>query len=179
MRYRLAPADCGQAHDLLVTQIVSGLRRRGLPTDYIDEPEVGDAADARIREQLMRDAASDVYLGGISRGARVALHVAEQLPCAGLILWSFPFHARQEPGARERAHWLATCPVPVFLVQGTRDAMGNREQVRGYRLPEHITVHWVQDGNHALVPRQRSGRSQASELNRACDALADWIQDRS
>ena len=43
--------------------------------------------------------------------------------------------------------------TPTLILQGERDALGNREDVAGYDLSKAITVHWLGDGdttsNHA------------------------------
>jgi len=61
------------------------------------------------------------------------------------------------------------------VVQGTRDALGSREEVASYRLSRSVRVHWVGDGDHSLKPRARSGRSERQNLDEAVDAVAQFV----
>ena len=63
-------------------------------------------------------------------------------------------------------------------MQGTRDPYGDPEDVAGYRLSPAIQVVWIEDGDHDLRPRARSGRSQAGNLREAIDAVARFLAER-
>ncbi|MDP6947059.1 MAG: hypothetical protein QF464_23115, partial [Myxococcota bacterium] len=145
-----------------------------------DEPD-GALRDALL-ETHIREAAGErashqaLVLAGLSRGARVSASLVEPLGAVGLVGFAYPFHGRQDPHPRGRAEALGRVSVPVLICQGTRDSHGNQQQVRGYRLPPHIRLHWLVDANHALHPRARSGHTQASQLADATALAAAFIQ---
>ena len=64
--------------------------------------------------------------------------------------------------------------VPTLIVQGTRDPVGTREEVAGYALSRQIRLAWVDDGNHDLMPRKASGRTQAQNWDAAVAAVASF-----
>lgn len=93
-----------------------------------------------------------------------------------IVAFSYPFHPRQDPSPGDRVARLAAAKVPVFVGQGTRDSRGNRQQVRGYPLPPHVQIHWLEDANHGLAPRRRSGHTQAEQLRQAAQAAVAFLQ---
>jgi predicted alpha/beta-hydrolase family hydrolase len=86
----------------------------------------------------------------------------------------YPFHPPGKPQRLRVAH-LENLRTPALVVQGTRDALGSREEVTGYRLSPSIRVHWIEDGDHSLKPRARSGRSERQNLDEGVDAVAQFI----
>ncbi|MGH7897490.1 MAG: alpha/beta family hydrolase, partial [Candidatus Binatia bacterium] len=66
--------------------------------------------------------------------------------------------------------------TPARIVQGTRDALGNREEVGGYQLSPRIRVVWIDDGDHSLKPRARSGRTEKQNLDEAVDAVVEFVR---
>ena len=173
MRLLFAPGDRGQVSDPVPVAVHKAGVAAGWSVDCLSDPNPGGDADDALLAILSTALPGDL-VGGVSRGARLAVRAAEQVPVRGLLLFSYPFHARHDPTPGERVAWLRACPAPVFLVQGTRDAMGNREQVRGYDLPETLHVHWVEQGNHNLQPRARTGLTQHQALEQACEAAVRW-----
>ena len=63
----------------------------------------------------------------------------------------------------------------MLVVQGERDALGNREEVDGYQLPRHFQVEWLEDGDHSFKPRKASGYTQEQHLQQAVQVMADWL----
>jgi len=51
---------------------------------------------------------------------------------------------------------LAALQAPLLICQGERDPFGNREEVTAYGLPKLVQLHWLEDGNHDLAPRNKS-----------------------
>ena len=67
--------------------------------------------------------------------------------------------------------------LPTLIVQGTRDPMGSQAEVAGYRELQdnaRIAVRWIEDGDHSLTPRKRSGRTQAESWAEAIEAVAGF-----
>jgi predicted alpha/beta-hydrolase family hydrolase len=117
--------------------------------------------------------ADRLVIGGKSMGGRMASLIADELQVAGLLVFGFPFHAPGKPAGERIAH-LGTLKTPTLVVQGTRDSMGTREDVAGYSLSDAIRVCWIEDGDHSLKPRKKSGLSETDALRQAIDAAADF-----
>ena len=75
-------------------------------------------------------------------------------------------------GNPEHLEALAT---PALCLQGTRDPFGTREEVEGYTLAESFEVVWLEDGDHSLKPRKRSGRTLEQNLEEAVDAIDAFL----
>jgi len=114
-----------------------------------------------------------LVFGGKSMGGRVASMIADSLfeddIVAGLVCVSYPFHPPKKLEQVRTAH-LATLRCPTLIVHGERDPFGSRSEVEGYLLSRAITMAWMQDGDHDLVPRASSGITAAENLN--CAAMA-------
>jgi predicted alpha/beta-hydrolase family hydrolase len=113
-------------------------------------------------------------IGGKSLGGRMASLLADEVCARGLVCLGYPFHPPGKPQRLRVAH-LENLRTPALVVQGTRDALGSREEVTGYRLSPSIRVHWIEDGDHSLKPRARSGRSERQNLDEGVDAVAQFI----
>jgi len=61
-------------------------------------------------------------------------------------------------------------------VQGTRDALGSREEVAGYELSPAIRLAWLEDGDHSFKPRASSGRTEAQNLAAAVAAVLRFVE---
>ena len=99
-----------------------------------------------------------VAIGGKSMGGRMASVIADEVKVDGLFCLGYPFYAAGKPEKPRVAH-LAELRTPTLIVQGERDALGNRQAVEGYELSKAIDVHWVPTANHDLKPLKSSGLS--------------------
>jgi predicted alpha/beta-hydrolase family hydrolase len=93
---------------------------------------------------------------------------------AGLVCLGYPFHPMGKPEQLRTAHLLKmTCPA--LIVQGTRDIMGTREEVGGYKLSKAIEILWLEDGDHDLKPRKAvSGFTAAGHMQTMAAKVAAW-----
>ena len=112
-----------------------------------------------------------LVIGGKSMGGRMASLVADEAGVAGLLVHGFPFHAPGKPAA-ERIEHMAHLKTPTLIVQGTRDPMGNRDEVAGYTLSPTVELCWIEDGDHSFVPRKSSGFTLAASMARVIEASA-------
>lgn len=119
--------------------------------------------------------AQRVVIGGKSMGGRIASMVADELGVRGVVGLGYPFHPASKPHALRTAH-LATLRTPTLIVQGTRDALGSREEVAGYALSTAIELLWIEDGDHSLQPRKRSGHSAVAAFDQALSAVTAFVQ---
>ncbi len=89
-----------------------------------------------------------IVVGGRSAGARVACRTAGSLGAVGVVALAFPLHPPGRP-ERTRAEELRACPVPVLVIQGSRDPFGSANEVaavaRGLRVVE------VHGADHSLA----------------------------
>ena len=123
-----------------------------------------------------------LFIGGKSMGGRVASMIAGDLFGAGEVLGcvclGYPFHPTKRPEQLRTEH-LTSLRCPTLIVQGERDALGNRREVDRLALSGAIEFAWVGDGDHDLYPRTASGLTHDANLNRAADQVADFIERRS
>ncbi|WP_145011204.1 alpha/beta family hydrolase [Pseudomonas oryzihabitans] len=116
-----------------------------------------------------------LWLAGKSMGGRMASLLADELGAAGLVCLGYPFHPAGNP-ERLRTEHLATLATPTLIVQGERDALGNREEVAGYALAPAIEVQWIATADHDLKPLKRSGLSQSQVLAETAAWIAAFVR---
>lgn len=146
-------------------------RRTGQKRPPDREPALREAW-MQVVESLGRER---LIIGGKSMGGRIASLVADEAGVAGLVCLGYPFHPTGKPD-RLRVEHLRTIQTPTFILQGTRDPFGNREEVKGYRLSPAVTVHWLEDGNHDFTPRKASGRTSEENWAEAIAAVAAFVE---
>jgi predicted alpha/beta-hydrolase family hydrolase len=148
-------------------------RREGRRPGPDREPVLRDTWKAVIAEL---GGAADLTIGGKSMGGRIASLIADEAGVRGLVCLGYPFHPAGQPGKTRTAH-LAGLRTPTLVVQGTRDALGSREDVAGYTLSPALRVLWLEDGDHSFKPRVSSGHSEAGHLGAAVAAVAQFVRD--
>jgi uncharacterized protein len=110
-------------------------------------------------------------IGGKSMGGRMASLSADELGADALICLGYPFYAAGKP-EKPRVEHLAELRTPTLIVQGERDALGNRETVEGYSLSSAIEVHWLPTANHDLKPLKAAGVSYEHCLQETAECVA-------
>ena len=101
--------------------------------------------------------------------------LAADLHVRGLVCLGYPFHPVGKPD-RLRVEHLHNIRVPTLIVQGERDALGNKDEVAGYDLPAALQFNWLPDGDHDFKPRVRSGYTHEQNLKRTVTAVVDFIR---
>ncbi len=114
-------------------------------------------------------------IGGKSLGGRMASMIADEIGALGLICLGYPFHPPGTP-EKTRIDHLRDLRTPALFLQGSRDALGGREEVERYSLSPTIRMHWLADGDHSFKPRRASGRSAQDNLAEALAAAAAFIE---
>jgi predicted alpha/beta-hydrolase family hydrolase len=105
-------------------------------------------------------------IGGKSMGGRVATRIADEAGVRGVVAYGYPFHPPKKP-MQTRTEHLGDLRTPCLILQGTRDALGSREEVAAYRLSGAIACTWLEDGDHSFEPRKSSGRTFQQNLEQA------------
>ena len=116
-----------------------------------------------------------LVIGGKSMGGRMASMIADDVDARGLVCLCYPFHAPGKTALPERLGHMATIKTPTFIVQGTRDALGNQSEVGDYPLSDSINIHWSEDGDHSLKPRIASGRTEAQNIHESIAAVGAFL----
>ncbi len=116
-----------------------------------------------------------LVVGGKSMGGRIASMIADAEGVAGWLCFSYPFHPAGRPQQTRTQH-LQALRTPSIVLQGTRDALGNRAEVESYDLSSSIRVFWLEDGDHDLKPRKASGRTHDQNLDDAIAAAASFVK---
>jgi len=170
----------GPHGDPLVRSVAAEVDTGGVPVAVVDLDPRGDD-DAAHETNLRARAASlggSCVLGGFSLGARIAAQLCPELAPHGLLCLGYPFHHARQPEHRHGLEALLRVRTPTLVIQGTRDVHGTEAEVRGYRLPEHVELLWLPDGNHRFVPRVRSGLSERQHIEAAASAAVSFMAGR-
>jgi hypothetical protein len=129
----------------------------------------------QVYAQVRPHVAGCLAVGGKSMGGRMASLVADELGADALVCLGYPFYAVGKPEKPRVAH-LAALRTPTLIVQGERDALGNREVVEGYELSDAITLYWLATGNHDLKPLKASGFSHEQHLDTTAETVSVFVR---
>lgn len=116
-----------------------------------------------------------LFIGGKSMGGRMASMVADELGVSGLVCLGYPFHPPGKPDKMRTEH-LVGLTTAARLFQGTRDPMGTKDEVTQLNLSDSVEMVWLEDGDHDLKPRKRSGYTQMQHLQNVADEIASFMQ---
>ncbi len=137
--------------------------------------------DATAAIAAISESSARIFIGGKSMGGRMASLVADELGVAGLVCLGYPFHPPGKPDSLRTRH-LEALHTPTLIIQGTRDALGSREEVEGYALSPAIRLVWLEDGDHSFKPRaslKASGITEAGHLAAAVEATVAFVREAS
>lgn len=124
---------------------------------------------------VRRHVAGPLAIGGKSMGGRMASMVADELGADALVCLGYPFYAVGKPEKPRVAH-LPELKAPTLIVQGERDALGDRAAVAGYHLSPSIEVLWLVSGDHDLKPLKASGFTHEQHLATAAGRVVAFLQ---
>ena len=124
------------------------------------------------------DYALPTFIGGKSMGGRVATIVAAdaQLPIKGVIALGYPFHPQKKPD-KLRLSPIAQISHPLLIVQGERDALGNKQEVLSYTCTKQCQLLFLEDGDHDFKPRVKSGYKHQQHLATCAQKMVKFIHD--
>ncbi|MGF6554690.1 putative alpha/beta-hydrolase family hydrolase [Pseudomonas sp. S30_BP2TU TE3576] len=127
-----------------------------------------------VYAEVRRHVAGPLAIGGKSMGGRMASLLADELGVDALVCLGYPFYAVGKP-EKPRVEHLAGLKTRTLIVQGERDALGNREAVAGYALSPSIEVCWLVAGDHDLKPLKASGFSHEQHLVAAAQKVVAFL----
>ena len=136
-------------------------------------PPKFDSLIAEFSQAIPKD--SPVIACGKSMGGRVATQLTHLDQVKGVVCLGFPFYP---PGKKEkhRLAFLQNLQVPCLIIQGTRDAMGNKAWVDEQNLSPLVHVHWIEGADHDFNLLKNTGRSQQDVLEEIVNVMAWWIK---
>ena len=141
-------------------------------------PERADKLIAQL-QKVINGLTVPMVIGGKSMGGRMASLVAAESDVSqrvkGVACLGYPFHPQGKPEKLRIAH-LADISKPLFIIQGERDKLGNKLEVQSYSLPESIQWLWLEDGDHDLKPRVKSGFTHQQHLQSVVMHLSHYIK---
>ncbi|MCG6202501.1 alpha/beta fold hydrolase [Psychromonas antarctica] len=184
------------ADSTFMVNIAQGLALRGIRVARFNFPYMQQLIDSGKRRPperapkliaqfatLIADIDKPIVIGGKSMGGRIATLLAAQLSSEnkgeaikGVACLGFPFHPVGKTDKLRTEHF-PLIKQDLLIVQGERDTMGNKQEVEHYGLPDTIDWLWLEDGDHDLKPRVKSGFTQQSHLQRTMDKLAAYIKN--
>lgn len=123
-----------------------------------------------------------LFLMGKSMGGRVAATFTKEAikakNIAGVICLGYPFHPQKQPD-KLRLEPLQNITKPVLIIQGDRDALGNKSDIESYSFAALCQVNFLPDGDHDLKPRVKSGYTHQQHLNSAITLINRFINEYS
>jgi predicted alpha/beta-hydrolase family hydrolase len=136
------------------------------------------AAIAQCRARI--GSRARLFIGGKSMGGRIACLASASvgdIRISGVAVLGFPLMPPGKPHA-SRARVIESLAIPALIVQGTRDAFGGTQAFADLRIPAHVRLHWIADGDHDLKPRKASGLTHDEALQDAAQALLGFFSQR-
>ncbi|NIF27305.1 alpha/beta hydrolase [Pantoea sp. Tr-811] len=183
-----APMDSDFMNDMAQRLAALGVGVVRFEFPYMAERRAGGGKRPPNPQKVLLECWREVYrqvrplvtgrlaVGGKSMGGRMASLLADELKADALVCLGYPFYAVGKP-EKPRVEHLAGLHTRTLIVQGERDALGNREAVEGYALSPSIEVSWLVAGDHDLKPLKASGFSHAQHLQVAAEAVAGFLKD--
>jgi len=130
------------------------------------------------------DSTLPLFIGGKSMGSRVAATLLANEEgqfttqhIKGLVCLGYPFHP-QKKLEQLRLEPLLAASKPSLIIQGERDALGNKQEILGYNLPQNYKTVFLTDGDHSFKPRVKSGFSYNQHILTAVDHIVSFINEQ-
>lgn len=110
-----------------------------------------------------------LVLGGRSMGGRMcSMAAAQGLPCAGLLLLSYPLHPPGRP-EKLRVEHFPSLSVPCLFLAGDKDPFGSPEEVQAEvrAIPGPVRLEWIPGGRHDVKGAD----------DRIVEVVAGWLRE--
>ena len=113
-------------------------------------------------------------------GGRVAATLSKEQfeQVKGTICLGYPFHPQKKPENLRLAPLQETV-LPILILQGDRDALGNKADIESYTISSLCEVYYFEDGDHDLKPRVKSGFTHIQHIKTAITQLVRFIDEKS
>ena len=155
-------------------------KKRSIVGENSPNPLAGFVCGCPVRVSrvfLPRSYLSPLVIGGRSMGGRAAsMLAADGFEADGLLLLAYPLHPAGQPEKLRDAH-LKDVKAPMLFVQGSRDAFGTKEEIRGVikklGLPAKLYV--VEGGDHSFKVPKSAGVTPQQVHESVMKEIADWL----
>lgn len=131
-------------------------------------------------QTVMAETDGPLVIGGKSMGGRVAAMLAGGASLPGRVIavscLGYPFHPTGKADADWRLQPLQDAKRPVLILQGDRDPFGSQAELDAITLPEHVSLHYLEDGNHDFGPRGKSPATLDGNINEAAQTIFDFVR---
>ncbi len=126
------------------------------------------------------DKSLPIFLMGKSMGGRVSATFVEEesVAISGVICLGYPFHPQKQP-EKLRLEPLQQTTKPILIVQGERDALGSKSEIKDYQLSSLCQIQFLPDGDHNLKPRVKSGFTHQQHIDSAIAEAKRFIDENS
>ncbi|SFB92610.1 alpha/beta family hydrolase [Pseudoalteromonas denitrificans] len=133
--------------------------------------------------QASKESELPMFIGGKSMGGRMAsmlisdeAYLTKQYikSINGIVAFGYPFHPPGKPEKLRTAHF-PDLNSPLCVVQGQRDTFGTEHDVLALGLCDNVQLNWIPDGDHSLIPRKKSGFTQAQNWILAANKAAEFM----
>jgi predicted alpha/beta-hydrolase family hydrolase len=177
------PFMAGIANDLAIRDIATLRYQFPYMERGSKRPDAPALCHATVRAAVLaaRKLAPKLVLvaGGKSFGGRMTsqAQAASALPgVRGLVFFGFPLHAANKPSSVRSEHLLHV-GIPMFFLQGTRDALADLALMRSLvkRLGKIATLEVLSGADHSFHVLVRSGRTDEDVRREMLDSVAGWI----
>lgn len=121
-------------------------------------------------------ASQRLAIGGKSMGGRIASMSTHHDRVDALVCLGYPFHPPGKPEKLRTDHF-ADIRIPAMIIQGERDTFGNKEEVKGMKLPRRIKKYWLADGDHSFKPRKASGITLEQNMDSAVAGIVEFLNN--
>ena len=126
-------------------------------------------------QSVLSQSDGTLLIGGKSMGGRVAAMLAGggSLPgrAKGVACFGYPFHPTGKADAEWRLQPLQDAKRPVLVLQGDRDPFGSKAELDEVTLPAHVSLTYLEDGNHDFGPRGKSPATLDGNIKLAAEAV--------
>ncbi|MGZ6014953.1 MAG: alpha/beta hydrolase family protein, partial [Phenylobacterium sp.] len=184
-------AGAGMTHKTMAAT-ADGLEALGVATlrfqfPYMEKggkrPDAPPVAQAAVRAAVAkaRELAPGLplFAGGRSFGGRMISQAQAKAPLEGvrgLVFFAFPLHPAGKPSV-DRADHLSSVALPMLFLQGTNDALGDLDLLKGVvaGLGERATLELAADADHSFHVPARTGRKDADVLAGLLATARAWM----
>jgi len=146
----------------------------------IDSPKI---ATATVRSAVAAAHQAEPKLpllaGGHSFGGRMTTAAQSESPLdgvKGLVLFSFPLHAPNQPSDK-RAEHLYSINIPALFFTGTRDALNDLELFQPVvrKLGKLATLHLLETADHSYKVLKKARTSSEDVFVEMARVLREWV----
>jgi predicted alpha/beta-hydrolase family hydrolase len=143
-------------------------------------PKLIDCYKSVINNLLVNKDALPLFIGGKSMGSRVAATLASDDDYVslleGVFCLGYPFHPTKKAD-KLRLEPLQSARRRVLVIQGERDTLGSKNEIMSYQTSELCKYIFLNDGDHSLKPRVKSGFTHQQHMESAVQEIVLFIKE--